>query len=126
MLLHEWLKRLPRDEAQKFRAGTLLDIIERDYLSSVPHGSAAGDRLSPEATDSGIVPERIYPPEEAAELIGITSARRAKTIREFPPEILPAVPISPNGRRIGYYGRDLIRFIRERRPKHAPRIAELS
>lgn len=89
---------------------------------------AVVDRITETLTRQmrGIVPERIYPPEEAAELIGIVSERRAKTIREFPPEILPAVPVTPNGGRVGYYGRDLIRFIRERRPRSAPALEDVA
>lgn len=70
----------------------------------------------------GIVPERVYPPDEAAELIGIQSTRRGKTIREIPPEMLPAVSVTPGGRIVGYYGRDLIRYVRQQRDRHAPPI----
>lgn len=74
----------------------------------------------------GIVPERVYPPEEAAELLGIQSARRGKTIREIPPELLPPVSVTPGGRIVGYYGRDLIRYIRERRGRNAPPLEEVA
>jgi hypothetical protein len=63
----------------------------------------------------GIVPDRIYEPETAARLIGITSERRAKTIRAIPRELLPDVPVTPNGRIVGYLGRDLIAYIESRR-----------
>lgn len=66
-------------------------------------------------TMQGIVPTRVYPPEDAAELIGIVSDRRAKTIREIPPEILPFVKVTPGGGRIGYLGRDLIAYVERQR-----------
>lgn len=71
----------------------------------------------------GIVPERVYSREDAAELL---SMDRPKTLAEFPPEVLPAVPLTPGGRRVGYYGRDLIRFIRERRDPKAPPIEDVA
>lgn len=70
----------------------------------------------------GIVPERVYPPDDAARLIGLTGDRAGRTIREFPDDVLPAVPVTPGGKGKGYYGRDLIRFIRERRPVNSPSL----
>lgn len=63
----------------------------------------------------GIVPERIYTPEEAAELIGFRGERAGKSIREIPRDLLPLIPITPGGRIVGYYGRDLIGYIESRR-----------
>lgn len=63
----------------------------------------------------GIVPDKVYPPDEAAELIGLRSVRRAKTIRSISPKLLPYVKITPEGGRIGYLGRDLLRYLEERR-----------
>ena len=62
-----------------------------------------------------IVPEATYPPARAAWLIGIRSARRAQTIRQIPPELLPYVPITPGGRIVGYLGRDLLAYLEQRR-----------
>lgn len=63
----------------------------------------------------GIVPDRIYPPAEAAELLGFRGPRRGKSIREIPNELLPLIPITPGGRIVGYLGRDLLRYIEERK-----------
>lgn len=65
----------------------------------------------------GIVPDRLYSREEAAELLSI---QRVQTVGEFPPEILPGVRNTPGGRGVSYWGRDLLRFIRERRAPGAP------
>lgn len=62
-----------------------------------------------------IVPTRVYPPEQAAELIGIVSDRRAKTIREIPLELLPFVNVTPGGGRIGYLGSDLLEYVKNQR-----------
>lgn len=63
----------------------------------------------------GIVPDRVYSPDDAAELIGLTSSRRAKTIREIPAELLPFVRVTPLGGRVGYLGRDLLRYVEQQR-----------
>lgn len=63
----------------------------------------------------GIVADRTYPPDEAAELIGLRSVRRAKTIRSIPPALLPYVRVTPEGGRVGYLGRDLLRYLEDRR-----------
>ena len=57
-----------------------------------------------------IIDERVYPPDEAAELIGLRGPRRGKTIREIDPTVLPRQPITPGGRLVGYLGRDLRRW----------------
>ena len=64
---------------------------------------------------AGISPDRVYPAEEAAELIGIVSQRRAKTIRAIPVAELPFVRYGPNNGLIGYWGRDLIEYIKHHR-----------
>lgn len=64
-----------------------------------------------------LVPDRLYTREEAAELLGLP---RVQTLSDFPPEILPSVHITPGGRGVRYYGRDLLRLIRERRAPGAP------
>ena len=64
-----------------------------------------------------IQPERVYSREEAAELIGVG---RAKTLADIPPELLPTTRVTPGGRTVGYYGRDLIRYIRHCRDENAP------
>ena len=72
------------------------------------------DKLS-EMVAQGIVPDRIYPPDEAAVLIGFRGERAGKSIREIPTKLLPLIPITPGGRIVGYRGRDLLRYIDERR-----------
>lgn len=64
---------------------------------------------------AGIVPDRVYPPDEAAELLGFRGGRAGKSIREIPSALLPLIPITPGGRIVGYLGRDLLRYIDERR-----------
>lgn len=59
---------------------------------------------------AGIVDERVYPPEEAAALIGLRGDRAAKTIREIPPDVLPRQPLTPEGKKVGFLGRDLRRW----------------
>jgi hypothetical protein len=63
----------------------------------------------------GIVPDRVYNPDDAAELIGIESERRGKTIREIPRELLPLVSVTPGGRIVGYHGRDLLNYLEDRK-----------
>lgn len=63
----------------------------------------------------GIVPDRVYPPDEAAELIGYRGVRGSKSIREIPRSLLPLIPVTPGGRIVGYIGRDLLRYIEQRR-----------
>jgi hypothetical protein len=63
----------------------------------------------------GINPDRVYPPDDAARLIGLTGARGGKTIREIPRELLPDVAITPAGGKIGYLGSDLLNYVRSRR-----------
>ena len=75
--------------------------------------NAVADRLAWRMT--GIVGDRVYTPEQAAELIGIDSTRKAKTIREIPRELLPDVPVTPGGRTVGYLGSDLLAYVRSRR-----------
>ena len=70
----------------------------------------------------GIVPDRIYPPDEAAELIGLRAERREKTIKEIPPELLPLIPITPMGKVKGYLGRDLIAYIEAQRLRANPHL----
>jgi hypothetical protein len=70
---------------------------------------AIADRMA------GIVETRVYTAERAAELIGLESERRAKSIRKIPPELLPFVHITPGGGRIGYLGRDLLRYLEQQR-----------
>lgn len=65
----------------------------------------------------GIVPDRVYTPDEAAELIGLRSGRRGKTIKSIPKELLPPIPILPSGRTYGYSGRDLLAYIADQRRK---------
>lgn len=64
---------------------------------------------------AGIVPDRVYPPEEAAELLGFRGPRAGKSIREIHDALLPLIPITPGGRIVGYLGRDLLRYIEARR-----------
>jgi hypothetical protein len=64
---------------------------------------------------TGIIPDRVYPPDEAASLIGFRGVRAGKSIREIPCALLPLIPITPGGRIVGYLGRDLIRYVEERR-----------
>lgn len=73
----------------------------------------AAEKIAAEAR--GIVAERIYPPAEAAELLGFRGVRAGKSIREIPTLLLPRIPITPGGRIVGYLGRDMIRFLEERR-----------
>lgn len=87
-------------------------MTERDVLE-LAEKIAARVALELVGNVRGIVPERVYPPEEAAELIGITSERRAKTIRTIPADVLPYIEVIPGGRTIGYRGRDLIRYLDE-------------
>ena len=71
-----------------------------------------------EALTRGIIPERVYTPEEAAELCGWRDPKPSnpgKSFRESTRGRLPAVRLTPRGQRMGYYGRDLIRFIEEQR-----------
>lgn len=56
---------------------------------------------------AGIVDERVYPAEEAAELIGLRGPRAGKTIREIPKGVLPRKPLTPGGKMVGFLGRDL-------------------
>ena len=63
----------------------------------------------------GIVPDRVYSPDDAAELIGIESERRGKTIREISKKLLPPISITPGGRIVGYLGRDLLFYLEERK-----------
>lgn len=71
---------------------------------------------------AGIVHERVYPPDEAARLLGMYAETAGKRLKELPPEVLPTVPISPGGKLKGYYGRDLIRYIRSRRDPRGPEL----
>lgn len=68
-----------------------------------------------------IVPDRLYTREEAAELLGLP---RVQTLSEFLPQDLPPVHITPGGRGVRYYGRDLLRLIRERRAQGAKPLEE--
>lgn len=72
-----------------------------------------------------IVPERVYPLDRAAQLLGNDSQRAGKTLTEWPPELLPIVPITPGGGKLGVYGRDLIRLIRELRGPNAPELEKV-
>lgn len=74
----------------------------------------------------GIVPERVYPDDEAAELIGYRSARGPQNLREVEPELLPRTPISPNGRVVGFLGRDLLAYIELQRSKANPHLRKVS
>lgn len=65
----------------------------------------------------GIAPDRVYPPDEAAELIGFRSTRRTKTMRDIPRALLPRIPLTPGGRIVGYLGRDLLDYIQGQRRK---------
>ena len=80
------------------------------------------DRLADKvaARMAGIVPERVYPPDEAARLLGMYAETAGKRLRDLPPDVLPTVPVSPGGKLKGYYGRDLIRYIRDRREGGPP------
>lgn len=71
---------------------------------------------------AGIVPERVYSPEEAAHLLGMHADTASKRLKELPPEVLPTVPTSPKGKLKGYYGRDLIRYIHSRRDPRGPEL----
>lgn len=73
-----------------------------------------------ELVQLGIVPERLYKPEEAAELLGIDSKRRVKTLAEIPEGLLPVTRIGAVGGLRRYYGRDLISYIRKCRTPGAP------
>lgn len=59
----------------------------------------------------GIIPERVYTPEEAAELIGFRCGRRGKTIKEI--KSIPYIEVIPGSRKRGYRGSDLIRYLDE-------------
>lgn len=66
----------------------------------------------------GIVPERVYTPEEAADLCGWRGPdlkHPARSFREATRGRLPVVKLTAKGQRIGYYGRDLLRFIESQR-----------
>lgn len=63
----------------------------------------------------GINPDRVYAPDDAARLIGIDSARRAKTIRQIPRHELPDISITAGGGKIGYLGSDLLNYVRSKR-----------
>lgn len=65
----------------------------------------------------GIQPDRVYPPDEAAELIGFRSTRRTRTIKDIPRALLPRIPLTPGGRIVGYLGRDLLDYIQGQRRK---------
>ena len=63
----------------------------------------------------GIVADRLYTPDEAALHLGITSARRTKTIGNISRPELPVVWVGPNGGVRRYLGRDLLAYIHRRR-----------
>lgn len=70
----------------------------------------------------GIVAERLYKPEEAADLLGIDSKRKVKTLAEIPEELLPVTRVGAVGGLRRYYGRDLIGYIHRCRPAGAPAL----
>jgi len=68
----------------------------------------------------GIVADRVYPPDEAAELLGYISPRAGRSLLELPPKVLPRVPVTPGGRVVGFLGRDLLQYIKDCRKSGAP------
>lgn len=68
----------------------------------------------------GIVAERLYKPEEAADLLGIDSKRKVKTLAEIPEALLPVTRVGAVGGLRRYYGRDLLAYVRKCRPAGAP------
>jgi hypothetical protein len=62
-----------------------------------------------------IVADRLYTPDEAALLLGITSARRTKTLGTISRPELPVVWVGPNRGVRRYLGRDLLAYIHRRR-----------
>ena len=70
----------------------------------------------------GIIAERLYKPEEAADLLGIDSVRKVKTLAEIPEALLPVTRVGAVGGLRRYYGRDLIAYIHRCRPAAAPKI----
>lgn len=90
------------------REDVRLQVDTRRRLEAFLDGECPGDDLPEE-----IRADRCYPPEEAARLLGMQSDRAAKTLAECPD--LPYVPMGPKGGIRVYHGRDLLRFIEERK-----------
>lgn len=70
----------------------------------------------------GIVAERLYKPDEAADLLGIDSVRKVKTLAEIPEALLPVTRVGAVGGLRRYYGRDLIAYIHRCRSAGAPKL----
>jgi hypothetical protein len=80
----------------------------RRRLEALLDGGSPGDEMPDE-----IRPNRLYPPEEAAFLLGSRSDRGAKTLGEITD--LPYVPVGPRGGTRAYLGRDMLDWIEKRR-----------
>lgn len=63
----------------------------------------------------GIVADRVYSKEEAAELIGFRTERGPRSILEIPRKLLPVIALTPGGRNLGYLGRDLLKYVADQR-----------
>lgn len=63
----------------------------------------------------GIIPNQLYTPDEAAQLLGLKSKRRTKTLGAVRPSELPVVWVGPNGGVKRYLGQDLVSYIEKRR-----------
>jgi hypothetical protein len=106
----ERLSGVSRHTFRRIREGELfrLQVETRRRLEGLLQGGTPGEEMPDE-----ILPDRLYPPEEAAFLLGSRSERGAKTLGEIPD--LPYVPIGPRGGQRAYHGRDLLQWIERRK-----------
>jgi hypothetical protein len=106
----ERLSGVSRHTFRRIRDGELfrLQVETRRRLEGLLHGNIPGEEMPDE-----ILPDRLYPPEEAAFLLGSRSERGGKTLGEI--SDLPYVPIGPRGGQRAYHGRDLLHWIERRK-----------
>jgi hypothetical protein len=106
----ERLSGVSRHTFRRVRSGETirLQVETRRRLEALLEGGSPGEEMPNE-----ILPNRLYPPEEAAFLLGSRSARGAKTLSEIPD--LPYVPTGPRGGQRVYHGRDLLEWIERRK-----------
>lgn len=106
----ERLTGVSRHTIRRIRGGEpmRLHVDTQRRLEALLDGATPGEEMPDE-----ILPNRLYPPEEAAFLLGSRSERGAKTLGEITD--LPYVPVGPRGGTRAYLGRDMLEWIEKRK-----------